>query len=88
MSTIQQPPEVSSIKSQFSAEFLFRNLCFLINAILALCIPGFMNFRQYCEEHDLYVFSLHSIKWCILGFFLVSVRIDLFRPPATPTTDS
>ena len=54
-------------------ENIFKLLTVIVNAILVLCIPGFISFRSYCQGKGYYVFQNDALSWMVLGFFLVSV---------------
>lgn len=85
MSTeIQQPVPLSELgKNESSPKGImkvFRIVCIILFLILIFCVPGFLRFRYYCESKGYYVFSIDSFKWCTLGFLLVFVILQLYRP--------
>lgn len=56
---------------------VFKAVCITLFLILIFCIPGFLKFRYHCQSQAYHVFSTSSLKWCVLGFFLIFVNYIL-----------
>jgi hypothetical protein len=56
-------------------EKLFKFVCMALFAMLVLCVPGFLRFREYCQSKGYYVFSVDSFRWFSLGFVVVFVTV-------------
>ena len=77
----------STSKSLTPLQKVFRRVCIVLFCVLIFCIPGFLKFRQYCQYKGYYVFSASSLKWCVLGFFIIFVTNLLFRQLRRVTSD-
>lgn len=54
-------------------ETIFRYMTYVCIVVIALCVPGFKAFRDYCLQKHYHVFSLTSTWVVFLGFFSYGV---------------
>lgn len=72
------PIEVKATK-RATSETVFKTINILLLSLLAFCIKGFLEFRSACIDRGLYVFSLSSLKWCLVGFIARYVFLSSLR---------
>lgn len=70
-------------KPPLTSETIFKYVNIFVTLILVFCIQGFLNFRDHCISKGIYVFSIDSFIWSLVGFIGIFVLILLPRSPNT-----
>ena len=71
-------------KKVLTSETIFKYVNICVTLILLFCVRGYLNFRNFAFEKNLYVFSVDSFVWSLIGFIGIFVRNPLCRSSNTP----
>ena len=78
--------EMVPAKKVLTSEVIFKYVNLFVLLILLFCIKGFLNYREFCQENGIYVFSVDSFIWSLFGFIFIFVRLRLTRSSSTRGT--
>jgi hypothetical protein len=65
-------------KKRITAEDVFRVALIGVSLILSLCVKGILEFRQFCQQNNYYVFAAESMAYCIVGFVMAWVEVTCY----------
>lgn len=71
-----------------TTETVFKYVNLFVVLILLFCIKGFINFREECSAKNIYVFSVDSLIWSLVGFISIFVSVPPSRSRSIPGTTS
>ena len=70
------------------SEKIFKYATYICLIIIGASVPGFINFRQFCDLKGYYAYQMSGFAVMMGGFFTYFVMISLFRQPNTLITHS
>ena len=76
-STQAMSEESQSEKKVITSETVFKYINLIVVLIMLFCVQGFLNFREFCISKNIYVFSIDSLVWSLIGFIAIFVLIIL-----------
>ena len=80
------PTQLNTVEKPPKSETIFKYLMYVCLLVIAISVPGFVSFRQFCNLKGYHSYSFLGLYMVLVGFFAYFVNFISHRLPNTRTT--